>query len=70
VSRFADRAKITQVKDSEENLDPEEGLSKYFKQAELGDLWEPATILDQYGRVMVWALPGVLHPKRLVGQST
>jgi len=69
ITRFADKVKNTKVdeiKESQEDLT----LSIYFPQARFGKLTDPATILDLHGKVMVWALPGVLHPKRMVRNST
>ena len=45
-------------------------LKKYFGETNFGDLNLLTTILDCFGRVMTWALPGVLHPNRVVSQST
>jgi hypothetical protein len=66
VNRFAEKVKNTKVKQSESEADADKKLLDDFGHANFGYLTEPTTILDQQGRVMVWALPGVLHPKRLV----
>jgi hypothetical protein len=68
VTRFADNVKNTKVKETGESQS-DQRLPIYFPQAKFGKVVEPATILDLHGRVMVWALPGVLHPGRLVGNS-
>ena len=63
---FADHVKNTVVaKDLSESWSHER-LPVYFEEANFGDIEDPATILDQHGHVMVWALQGVLHPNRLV----
>lgn len=63
---FADRVKNTVVGEDGIESKADERLSVYFEQANFGDLEDPATILDQHGRVLVWGLQGVLHPNRLV----
>ena len=55
--------------DQEEEAEPDPGLVDFFEQANFGDLTEPTTILDCFGRVMVWTLPEVLHENQLVSQS-
>lgn len=65
LERFAESAKNTKVRESGQSP-ADERLSLRFPQAEFGRLVDPSTILDRHGRVAVWALPGVLHPKRLV----
>ena len=69
VTRFADSVKNTRVHEDKE-AEADLRLPLYFRQAEFGKLTTPATILDMHGRVMVWALPGILNPKRLVNNST
>jgi hypothetical protein len=69
VTRFADSVKNTKV-DGDKEAKADLRLPLYFRQAEFGKLTTPATILDMHGRVMVWALPGVLNSKRLVNNST
>jgi hypothetical protein len=66
VSRFANRVKNSRVDASGKVSAADEKLKEYFKESFFGDLNEPTTILDQYGCVMVWALPGLLHSKRIV----
>jgi len=41
-------------------------LAKYFKLTDLGRLDEPCTVLDRNGRIMVWYLPNLLYPSRVV----
>ena len=58
VTRFVDKLKKKTGKKSEPDMPVDE--------VELTPLREPATIVDQQGRVLAWALPGILHPNRLV----
>lgn len=69
VTRFADRVKNTKVH-GDRVAQADLTLPLYFQQAEFGDLVTPTTILDMHGKIMVWALPGILHPSRLVSNST
>ena len=69
VTRFADSVKNTKVHEDQQSLQ-DLRLPLYFEQAVFGKLADPATILDVHGKVMVWALPGVLHPKRMVRELT
>jgi hypothetical protein len=68
VTRFADKVKNTRVREVGE-AQADLTLPLYFRQANFGKLATPTTILDMHGRIMVWALPGILHPKRLVNTS-
>jgi hypothetical protein len=58
VTRFVDKSKRKKGKQSESDIP--------VNKVELIPLREPATILDQHGRVLAWALPGILHPNQLV----
>jgi hypothetical protein len=66
VTRFAERVKNSKVQPDGAVSAADATLNQYFKESFIGTLDEPTTILDQYGRIMTWALPGVLHPKRIV----
>jgi hypothetical protein len=65
--RFADRVKNTRPRPNGEPAIDDLNLEKFFTNPELGDLNEPATIVDIFGRIMVWYLPDILHPSLLVG---
>ncbi|KAI6115787.1 hypothetical protein EV401DRAFT_1889372 [Pisolithus croceorrhizus] len=43
-----------------------EDKTKYFPYPQWGLISDPATILDVHGRVMVWYLPGIMSPARVV----
>jgi hypothetical protein len=69
LSRFAEVVKGSKFEgDASSNEDI--NLARFFHEPKFGDLTEPTTILDREGKVMAWALPGVLHPNRLVRLST
>ncbi|KAI6161114.1 hypothetical protein EDD17DRAFT_1509572 [Pisolithus thermaeus] len=39
---------------------------QYFPYPQWGHISDPATILDVHGRVVVWYLPGIMSPARVV----
>ncbi|KAI6021332.1 hypothetical protein BKA83DRAFT_4126227 [Pisolithus microcarpus] len=40
--------------------------TKYFPYHQWGHISDPATVLDVHGRVLVWYLPGIMPPARVV----
>ncbi|KAI6137012.1 hypothetical protein F5141DRAFT_1059940 [Pisolithus sp. B1] len=43
--------------------------TKYFQYPQWGHISDPATVLDVHGRVMLWYLPGIIPPERVVKHS-
>ncbi|KAI6131227.1 hypothetical protein EV401DRAFT_1884110 [Pisolithus croceorrhizus] len=43
--------------------------TKYFQYPQWGHISDPVTVLDAHGRVMLWYLPGIIPPERVVKQS-
>jgi hypothetical protein len=39
---------------------------KYFTKVNLGLIENPATIVDSHGKILIWYLPGLLLPCRVV----
>lgn len=66
VTRLADRVKNTRPRGNGEPAVEDLQLERYFSNPELGDLDEPATIVDQFGRIMVWYLPGIFYASLIV----
>lgn len=66
VVRFADRVKNTRPHPNGEPAIDDLNLQKFFVNPELGDLDEPSTVVDKFGRIMVWYLPGILHRSLIV----
>jgi hypothetical protein len=66
VMRFADRVKNTRPRPDGKPAVEDLKLDKFFRNPELGDLDEPTTIIDKFGRIIVWYLPGILHPSLIV----
>jgi hypothetical protein len=68
VTRLADRVKNTRPNvDGITDTSVEDArLAKYFKNPQFGDLDMPAVILDCHGRIMLWYLPRILSPYRVV----
>jgi hypothetical protein len=69
VERLADHVKNSVVHENGMESQADSSTPEYFEQADFGDITDPTTILDMHGRVIVWALPGVMHPNRLVSQA-
>ena len=65
---MADRIKIPKVdKVDINNLShSDETLHLYQKLSDFGTLHQPATIVDQNGIILLWYLPKILQPFRLV----
>ena len=69
VTQFADRVKNSRPHQDGQPSVEDTNLLKYFRNPELGDLDDPATIIDRFGRIMVWHLPDIfLRP--LIVSST
>lgn len=45
-------------------------MAKFFDDINVGHQEEPCILIDMYGRIVTWYLPGILHPARMVGQHT
>ena len=66
ISRFADRVKNTKpTANIDESLE-DARLAKFFENPQFGYFEDPATILDRHGRIMMWILPRILSPYRVV----
>lgn len=68
VTRLADRVKNSRKFDGDVSIE-DASLAKYFNNPELGDLELPATILDRFGRIIVWYLPSIFSLHRVVCTS-
>ena len=66
VTRFADRVKNVHPRADGDNSTEDTRLAKFFTNPHFGDVDEPSTILDWHGRIMVWYLPGIFSPHRVV----
>ena len=44
-------------------------LEECFKYLTLGHKDFPSIIVDRHGRIVLWYLPGILHPQRIVSSS-
>jgi hypothetical protein len=69
IVRFADRVKNTRPRPDGEPALEDLNLAKYFTNPELGDLDEPSTIVDKFGRIIVWYLPGIFFASLIVSSS-
>jgi hypothetical protein len=41
-------------------------LAKFYRRVDVGDVNEPAVILDAWGRILAWHLPNVISTGRVV----
>src|SRR5882757_841282 len=46
-----------------------EKLRKYFFASPRGKISEPTTIVDNHGKILVWYLPNILSPERVVSPT-
>lgn len=61
---YADMVKCSPVQSNGESERAK--LQKYFATTVMGKISEPATIVDSNGKILVWFLPDVLSPLRVV----
>jgi len=66
VDRYADMVKHSHVQPNGVESTQHDKLQKYFSMTTLGKISEPATIVDCNGKIMVWYLPDILLPRRIV----
>ena len=46
--------------------DEDDELDKFFPRMDVGDVNDPAVILDCWGRIMAWQLPDIISAGRVV----
>jgi hypothetical protein len=63
VERFVDRVTKKRVNATDAMDDT---IKKFFGETDNLEFSEPCTFIDMHGVIMVWYLPGVLGPKRIV----
>lgn len=66
VTRLADRVKNTRPRADGKTPLEDAKLAKFFENPQLGDLVIPATILDRHGCIILWYLPYIFSPRRVV----
>jgi hypothetical protein len=59
VERFSDMAKVS-TDFNWETSTSDESLKKYFEDTSVGHLEDPAILVDKFGRILLWYLPGIL----------
>lgn len=67
IDRLADRVKNSRVKDGDGNDSSDDNLRKFFSPTALGVIEYPSTVVDEHGRIILWYLPDILAPFRVVG---
>ena len=65
--QFADHVKNTRPQEDGESAAADTHLAKFFTNPEFGHFSEPATILDRHDCIMLWHLPHIFSPARVVG---
>lgn len=63
---MADRVKNTRPRADGDTSAEDIRLAKYYKNPELGEFEEPATVLDRDGHIMLWHLPRIYSLYRVV----
>lgn len=61
-NRLANRVK--NIKDTSDA--DNENLLRFFQEIHIGHVNEPATVIDTCGSILVWYLPDVVTPRRIV----
>ena len=67
VTRFSDRVKNARPRANGDSSVEDTRLAKFFVNPQFRDMDKPSTILDRHGRIMVWYLPHIFAPCRVVG---
>lgn len=68
IDRLCDKVKNARVRNGDEDAGhlSEDHLSKFFSPTKLGVIEYPATVVDEHGRVILWYLPDIVTPFRVV----
>jgi hypothetical protein len=66
VARFAERVKNSRARFDGDNSTEDARLAKFFVNPNFGDMDEPCTILDRYGRIITWYLPHIFALRHVV----
>lgn len=66
IDRLAEKIKNTRVTDGDGDSLEDDHLAKFFSPTVLGVLDYPSTVVDKHGRIILWYLPDILAPCRVV----
>lgn len=66
IDRLGDKVKNTRVQDEDAAHLSEDRLSKFFSPTMFGVIDYPSTVVDVHGRVILWYLPDIVAPFRIV----
>lgn len=69
IDRLAEKVKSSRVRDDETDYLSNDHLKKYFAPTALGVIEHPSTVVDEHGRVILWYLPDIIAPFRVVGAN-
>lgn len=66
IDRLSDKVKNSRVGGGEAATASNGNLAKFFPPTALGVIEYPSTVVDEHGRIIVWYLPDILAPFRVV----
>lgn len=66
IDRLGDKVKNSRIKDGEVDNPSNDNLAKFFPPTTLGVIEYPSTVVDEHGRIILWYLPDILAPFRVV----
>lgn len=66
VTRMADRVKNTRPRPDGDMSIEDAKLARYFDNPMIGEIEEPATVLDRHNRIVLWYLPCLFSLRRIV----
>lgn len=68
IDRLAEKVKNTRVIDGDPDDLSHDHLAKFFSLTALGAIDCPSTVVDEHGRVILWYLPDIIAPFRVVSE--
>lgn len=68
IDRLAEKVKNTRAVDGDPDNMSHDHLAKFFLITALGPIDCPCTVVDEHGRVIVWYLPDIIAPFRVVSE--
>lgn len=66
IDRLAEKVRNTRVIDGDPDNMAHDHLAKFFLIKALGPIDCPSTVVDEHGRVILWYLPDIIAPFRVV----
>lgn len=66
IDRLGDKVKNSRVREGDAETLSDENLAKFFTPTVIGFVDYPSTVVDEHGRIILWYLPDILAPFRVV----